>query len=50
MSPYDIEVHVDQLHQRIIYLEKVVRELKYLASCQGWKFDHIKENETIEND
>lgn len=30
------------LEERIIYLEKVVEELKYLAMCNGWKFDHIK--------
>jgi hypothetical protein len=47
-SEYTIEVHIEQLHERIIYLEKVVKELKYLAQCDGWKFDHIKEKETIE--
>ena len=45
---YDIEIHIEQLHDRIVYLEKVVKELKYLAICDGWNFDHINEQETIE--
>ena len=29
------------LEERVIYLEKVVDELKYLAACQGWKWYHL---------
>lgn len=48
MSEYDQQLHIEQLHERIVYLEKVVRDLKYLASCQGWDFSYIKERETVE--
>jgi hypothetical protein len=31
----------EKILHRIEYLEKIVDELRYLASCQGYKFDHI---------
>lgn len=51
MNEYPIDTmegHLKSLYDRIEYLEKIVDELKYLASCQGWKFDHIKKpNESV---
>lgn len=49
MREYKIEEHIEQLHDRIVYLEKVVKDLRYLACCQGWDFSHIKEHATIED-